>query len=147
MTLILMSTDSDAKTVNKTVQTVKECECKVYGSCSLLAPVMFLKYDSVLTNCNYAYIPDYGRYYFMKSPVMLSGGRCLLGLTVDPLMSHKDGIKNLFCNITRYERTGMTMLADSNIANAGHSIEIINFPDSFIENGVHSYVLSVLGGV
>lgn len=52
--------------------------------------------DGTVTGKNYAYIPDFGRYYFIDPDIRVERtGLTLLQLRVDPLMSFKSGIKDL----------------------------------------------------
>lgn len=147
MTLTLMNNHDDSKKVRKNVTVVTTRECSVYGDCSLLAPTMILKYDSILSSCNYAYIEEFGRYYFMGSPVFMAGGRCLIYLTVDPLMSHSSDIEAIYCNIVRCEQSEISMIPDSDLMTIGNNIEVLDFSEEFTESAQHSYVLAVLGGV
>lgn len=45
--------------------------------------------------CNYLYIRNFHRYYFVKSKVWDTYGNITIECEVDPLMSHKDEIKQL----------------------------------------------------
>lgn len=42
---------------------VKTCELK--NGSSVEDPVLYMVHDATLFNCNYVYIPDFGRYYFI----------------------------------------------------------------------------------
>ena len=146
MTLILYKNKSDAKCVTKDIEQLAELECNVYGDCTILSPTMLLKYASYLAECNYAYIQEFGRYYFTGNPILMNGGRCILPMFVDVLMSHKDGINGIYCNISRCETEGITMIPDSNIGLTGYETNILDFSGSFTQSPFYSYVLGVLGG-
>ena len=52
--------------INKTLGTaiVKTCELK--NGSSIEDPVLYMQHDTSLFACNYVYIPDFGRYYFIS---------------------------------------------------------------------------------
>lgn len=147
MDLSIYINSSDSKVINKSIRQIGDTySCSVYGECTIKQPDLLLTYASQLALCNYAYIADFGRYYFKKDLTLLSGGRCILSLEVDPLMSFASDIGNLNCIINRYEKAGISMLPDSGIAINGNSVEIIHFPNGFELSNTHSVVLGVLGG-
>lgn len=149
MELYLYVNKSDKKVVDKDIQQLGDSlSCSVYGECSILEPDLLLTYDSArrLAQCNYIYIPDFGRYYYKTDLVLVSGNRCILSATVDPLMSFKNGIYNLNCNVARCENYKTTMIPDSNIMTFGTETEVVSFSRAFEWSNNHSYILTVLGG-
>lgn len=52
--------------INKNLGTaiVKTCELK--NGSSIEDPVLYMQHDALLFACNYVYIPDFGRYYFIS---------------------------------------------------------------------------------
>lgn len=124
--------------------------CTLKSACSLLSPVLVLKYNAELAEANYMHLPDpFNRYYFLSPPVVSPGKRMTFSATIDPLMSWADDIKNITCVISRNQtasRTDTRYLTDSNfpvLADAEVHNQI--FLDSTF--GSSSYVLSVVGGV
>jgi hypothetical protein len=55
-------------------------------------PVLIIAGDTIDTNVNYAYIPDLGRYYFVRNKMQVTANRLELDLHVDVLMSFKESI-------------------------------------------------------
>lgn len=136
-----------AEHVNKSIQAVgNSLDCAVYGECSIETPTLLLAYNPILVTCNYAYISEWGRYYYKTDLVTMSGNRCLLTLSVDPLMSFKDGIYGINCNVLRCEDYKISMIPDSNVMVYGSQIEIVSFNEAFVWSNSHSFVLTVLGG-
>lgn len=124
--------------------------CTLKSACSVLSPVLVLKYNADLTEANYVHLPDpFNRYYFLSPPVVSPGKRMTFTATIDPLMSWANDIKNVTCVISR-NRTASTSdrkyLTDSNMPVLSDD-EVHNqiFLDSTF--GSSSYVLSVVGGV
>lgn len=135
------------KDVESTV--IGTSSCNIKSACSLLSPVLVLKYNAEIAKANYMYLPEpFNRYYFLAPPVVSPAKRMTFSATVDPLMSWADAIKNVTCVVSRNETptasdrkyltdTKMPVLSDDEVHN-----EI--FLDSTF--GSSSYVLSVVGG-
>lgn len=68
-----------------------EFECQIKAPSSIISPVIQLSKASNPTNFNYAYIPDWNRYYFI-SDITYGIGLWILSLRVDVLASFKDDI-------------------------------------------------------
>jgi len=147
MTLTLMKNYSDNRVLNKNVVTVVTKDCNVYNDCNIMNPVLLLLYSPEVVDCNYAYIPDWNKYYYVSPPLLINGGRCILSLSEDVLMSHADEIKSLSCTILRNEFGTYSLLPDSNVMIQGEN-EITEYsfsnPFQFYNRG--SYVLQALGG-
>lgn len=56
-----------------------------------------------LTGCNYAYIPDFNRYYFITDIISIRNNIWRLNMQVDVLMSYKNQIKQLNAFVNRNE--------------------------------------------
>lgn len=56
-----------------------------------------------ITDANYMYIPEFGRYYFIRDITIGVTGLYVISSRVDVLMSYKDQILNLECYIERNE--------------------------------------------
>lgn len=147
MNVFLYRNYDESNHVNKNIEQISNSlDCNVYGNCSVETPDLLLTYTSDIANCNYAYIPEWGRYYYKKDCIVMNGNRCILSLEVDPLMSYKDGILNINCNISRCEKYKISMIPDSNVMVYGSQIEIVSFNEAFVWSNTHSFVLTVLGG-
>ena len=72
----------------------------------ILSPVVLLNYNSSYLNANYAYIPEFGRYYYVNDKSVKPGQSITLTMSVDPLMSFKNQIKDCTACITRSESIG-----------------------------------------
>lgn len=68
-----------------------EFECQIKSPSSIISPVIQLSKASSPTNFNYAYIPDWSRYYFI-SDITCGIGLWILSLRVDVLASFKNDI-------------------------------------------------------
>lgn len=71
--------------------------CKLKDNCSIINPIIQIAKESaqawsLLIGFNYAYIPDFNRYYFVRDIVMESNVICSIYLEVDTLASWKSQI-------------------------------------------------------
>ena len=71
--------------------------CKLKDNCSIINPIIQIAKESaqawsLLIGFNYAYIPDFNRYYFVRDIVMESNVICSISLEVDALASWKSQI-------------------------------------------------------
>lgn len=65
-----------------------------------------------ITEANYMYIPEFGRYYFISDITLNHTGLYIISARVDPLMSFKEYIKQLDCFVSRNEYEFFPMLQD-----------------------------------
>lgn len=76
------------------------------GECDLLAPIITFGGSNAFSNLkyfNYAYIPDYERYYFISELNLVANGLIECSMVVDVLESWKDKILQLECVVARNE--------------------------------------------
>ena len=103
----------DSREVDKNINNIVTRNCDVYGDNGLFSPSFLLNYDESLLDKNYVYIPAWGKYYYIVSPLaMTSGGRCIIQCQEDVLMTFRNGIRNLDCYIVRNEKTRNKYLVD-----------------------------------
>lgn len=149
MTLNLMVCTNDNRVINKTPENVKTVNCSVYGDCSMFQPTLLLSYFSGIEKCNYCYIPEWNRYYFVVNSTFSNGKQIILNLHCDVLMSFKPEIEALNCYITRADK-GNKYVSDGNIIISSDTF-VNNFlfdSSPFVDVGRlgGAYVLNVLGG-
>lgn len=78
--------------LNKSLGTPIVKSCSLKDGVSVEDPVIYLGHDATIFVCNYAYIPDFGRYYFVTGKEV-DGKTDYITLHVDVLMSFKNDIK------------------------------------------------------
>ena len=91
MDIKLYYNTSDNKTIRKNLINEFSLTGTLRDSCSLIEPVINIESSNVL-RFNYAYIPDFQRYYFVKEIINLRKNIWTLELEVDTLMSFKGDI-------------------------------------------------------
>lgn len=124
-------------------------DCQIKHPSTLLRPVVTMARESVgdLATVNYAYIPEFSRYYFAKLSVE-EAGIVTVTCEVDPLTSWANQIMGIHCTVARNEFNYNMDLPDPDIpVLAGRNVTYRNFtstPFSPNPQGRH-YVLTVTG--
>lgn len=85
---------------------------------------------------NYAFIPEFNRYYFIDDIIVVNNKLADLVLTVDVLMTYKKGIYGLKCFVERNENQYNELLIDKKrIIEQGLDIEESTVENDFFING------------
>ena len=111
----------------------------------ILNPVITVAYNAYHININYCYIPDFGRYYFIKDYI-IDGDTVTLKLHVDVLYTYRAQILQSQCVAARSSSSYSLGLNDEFIkAENGYRYNFSKFPYTF--GGANScYILTVTGG-
>ena len=98
------------------------------------------------TGYNYAYIPEFGRYYFISDMTAVRDGLWRVSMAVDVLESFKNEIRNLSVIISDSEIAGIDKYMSGDVwkSKVKETTSIINFPNGLSENG--NYILITAGG-
>lgn len=107
-----------AKRINSTAQpsdpAVAEITCRLKDETSVHDPVLELATNNF--GYEYAYISDFGKYYFVRDVVSVANGLVEYHLTEDPLATYKTEIGNTTAHIV-YSSTGYNqMIIDPRLA-------------------------------
>lgn len=113
--------------------------------CDVLNPVIKMAYNAYQVNINYAYIADFGRYYFIEDYV-IEGDTITLHMHVDVLFTYRNTILNSQCVAERSSSAFSIGLNDPFIVpEQGYRYNVSKFPYTF--GGANSsYILTVTGG-
>lgn len=118
MTVIFANITADPLRLDKrpefadAVQT--SLNCQISEPCNVDAPELLLSAQYV-TGFNYAYIPMWGKYYFVGDGTVIDGNRATLPLSVDVLTTNADEIKGLTVRLRRYEKRLTPDMPDNQI--------------------------------
>lgn len=145
MELILYTNSSDDHTVTKNLTQILDITNGVLREeCSIIDPVIKIEglQAGNYANCNYAYIPSFGRYYFVKN-IILKGNLCELHMHVDVLSSFATELKALDAIVSRQEKKYNLYLQDGLFRTYQNPhIQIKQFPVSF---DTFEFIFSVAG--
>ena len=135
MQVILGNTSSDHRKLNKNFNQVLTINAQLKTpENSILNPVSIV--TGLNANINYLYIPQFLRYYYVVDILPMEGGRSQITCKVDPLMSHRDSIKNVGALVARSSSgKGSPYLIDDKIKTLNYdSFSVKKFPNSFLED-------------
>lgn len=116
MQIILYTNFSDNRYLSKNITKIMELSCHVKDACSVESPRVVLTdvLGGKLSICNYAYIQDFTRYYYIKDIVADTAGRIELQLQCDVLMTYAGQIRSINTVVDRQEFVYNKYIADSN---------------------------------
>lgn len=146
MDLRLYYTSDENNKINKSLSNGVILTGTMRDSSSIINPVILVE-GSSFSEYNYAYIPQFDRYYFIKGITNYRNNLWILEFECDVLMSFKSSILNMNCILIETEDKGADRyLADSRVwvAKVKDKTDIINFPNGLLTNG--EYILITAGG-
>lgn len=110
LSITLYTSTADPKEVDKTSKLTQIGSSAITAtpteSIDMLNPQVILNYNASYLGANYAYIPTFGRYYYIDGADVQPGQMITLSMSVDPLMSFRNSIANCMACVTRSESVG-----------------------------------------
>lgn len=142
MTITLYNNSSPPNFINKTIAQVDSMEGTLRSPTSILDPVVTIERSNPV-GFNYAYIPEFNRYYYVTGISSETNGLIAVGMHVDVLMTYKTEIANMDAIIKRQENQ-YNLYLDDGIFKAYQNTKhkLIRFPNGFTE---FSYILALAG--
>lgn len=98
ITIKLYNNTDDPKNLVKNVDVESggiSCECTPYEPVDLLNPSFVLNENSNINSCNYLWVSEWDRYYFIDKITKINGGKQIISAHEDVLMSFQKDIKEL----------------------------------------------------
>lgn len=136
MTIKFYNNLSDKVVVDKNItQLGTDMTGTLRDDCSIVDPVIKVEgiVGSNLASCNYAYISEFGRYYYITN-IVCSGKLFEVHMHVDVLMSYKSGIRSNSAVISRQENNYNLYLQDGVFKTYSQPhIQIAQFPNGFTD--------------
>lgn len=93
MLIKMYDTKCDNNVINKVLENEREFDIKLKDKTDIIAPVIILRSESLILS-NYAYIPEFNRYYFVSKIELFPNGIYNISLRCDVLESFKTEILN-----------------------------------------------------
>ena len=99
MTITLYKCGSERNVINKSLATVVKSATAIEATeiINIETPDVLMDMDVNILGCDYAYINNFSRYYYINSIEVVNGNQVLLHLESDPLMSFKGDILTSKC--------------------------------------------------
>lgn len=145
MNLKLYTNVSEKNCIGKKLINETDFQGVLREQSSIINPVIKVQ-STELPDFNYAYVPDFKRYYFIVGIRNISTNIWELSLGVDVLESFKSSLANQLVILSDTQITGATnyISGDQWVTNVKTNTEIIPFPAGLLEGG--EYILITAGG-
>ena len=145
-TISLFKTASENNRVVKTLTDEKQLSGELRNQTSVLNPSIRIESADNISTYNYAYIPEFGRYYYITDIVSVRTNCWVVSLRCDVLMSYKDEIQGLDVILNNTQETGLSNYLESpnwvNLVKTKTDIKV--FPSGLSEQG--EFILITAGG-
>lgn len=145
MNLSLFVNNSEKNKLDKSLSNELKFNGKLREESSVVNPSIMIQTTNP-SSYNYAYIPEFNRYYFITDMVSVRTGIWEISMHVDVLMSFKDTIKATQVILSDTETTGQTnyMSGEQWATEVKNATTIKMFPHSLPTTG--KYILITAGG-
>ena len=144
MIIVLCNNNSEKNKLHKNITNGHTFTGTLKEETNVTNPVVLMEIENP-TNYNYAYIPEFHRYYFISDFVSVRNGLWRVSMNVDVLASFKNEILESYVLISGSENINNNYLTgDIWKSNVKESTSIINFPTGLSENG--EFILITAGG-
>ena len=142
ITIQLMTNNSDDNVLSKNLTTLSSLNGTLKEQTSILAPVIKIDGDIPLS-CNYMYIPDFNRYYFIDNISSVTSKIFEISGHVDVLKTYENEIRGCTGIIARQENTWNLYIDDGAFKTYQNEIiKLSTFPNGF---DTQEFVLAVAG--
>lgn len=145
-TISLFKTVSENNRVVKVLTDEKHLSGELRNQTSVLNPSIRIESADNISTYNYAYISEFGRYYYITDIVSVRTNCWVVSLRCDVLMSYKDEIQGLNVILNNTQETGLSnYLSSPNWVNLVKTkTDIKAFPSGLSEQG--EFILITAGG-
>ena len=145
MNLSLYINNSEKNKLEKSLSDEFSMSGNLRNESSVVNPRIIVQTDNP-SKYNYAYIPEFNRYYFITDMTSVRTNIWELSMHVDVLMSFKESIKGTQIILSDTETTGQTnyISGEQWVRNVKDTTEIINFPKYLPIKG--EYILITASG-
>ena len=142
MKILLYKTKNANNDLNKTISDKVELVGALRDSSSIIAPSILIQSNPI--GYNYAYIPEFGRYYYIKNITAFRKGAYIVDLKCDVLMSFREEILHMSGVVSRLTDGDDYATRDIK-TKCLETHRRLDFPETpFTRNG--SYILISKGG-
>lgn len=145
MNITLYKNTSPSNVVNKTITQLSSGTCTLKEKTSIVNPVFLLAdIGTHYSDCNYIYVPELNRYYYVLDVIAVRNGVWELHCHVDVLMTYRNEIRSQTCIVERQENISNMYLSDPRLkVQANPYVQQISFPNGF--ESAWTYCLAVVG--
>ena len=142
-TINFMKNSDEVNKINKSPETITTLTGTLKKETSIVNPVILIEYAGTFTNCNYAYIESFSRYYYITDIKNIRENLWEVYMHCDVLKTFSEGILASSGIIARQENSYNLRLDDDCYKCYSDPLIVTKvFPNGFNKQ---SYVLAMLG--
>lgn len=151
MTIEFMLNSAEPQVLEKNPTSIISVEGSLRNDSPISQPSILVEdNDDFITSTNYAYIQEFGRYYYIQEITHVRNKLWIVDMKCDVLMSFSSSIKFSMALIdsTTFEgELGINkyMQADSYLSTIKHKTDIVSFPSGFDSDPY--FILITAGGI
>lgn len=145
MDITLCVNSSEKNKLGKSLSNLSIFSGSLKDETSVTNPVVMMEFENP-TGFNYAYIPEFGRYYFIDDMVSVRTGLWKISMKVDVLESFKNSIRGVSVILSDSTNTGKEEYLPGKVwkTKVKELTDVINFPSGLSDNGY--FILITAGG-
>ena len=145
MDITLCVNNSEKNKLGKYLSNLNVFSGSLKDETSVTNPVVIMELENP-TGFNYAYIPEFGRYYFIDDIVSVRTGLWKISMKVDVLESFKNNIRGIPVILSDSTETGKELYLSGKVwkSKVKELTDIVNFPSGLSDNGY--FILITAGG-
>lgn len=145
MDITLYVNNSEKNKINKTLTQPLPLSGTLRDETSIINPVINFEHEN-LAGYNYAYIPDFNRYYFISEITSVRTGLWRVSMSVDVLESFKTQIMNVpvILSDSENDHGDMYLNGDVWVSKTKETTNIKSFPSGLSDDGY--FILITAGG-
>lgn len=145
MDITLCVNNSEKNKLGKSLSNLNVFSGSLKDETSVTSPVIMMEVENP-TAFNYAYIPEFGRYYFIDDMSAVRTGLWKISMKVDVLESFKNDIRGVSVILSDSTDTGKELYLIGEVwkSKVKELTDIINFPTGLSDNG--HFILITAGG-
>lgn len=131
--------------VNKTLPIGIDCLGVLRDTTDVISPTIIIRVKTPV-KANYAYLPDFGRYYFIDNIRYISGDKAEINLSVDVLKSYESEIMDATATVTCTDTPDKFSSNRESIYNRQPNFEKIEFPNKNLFDGKGTIIMVTIKG-
>lgn len=145
MDIFLFRNDSEVNKIGKSLSNEIHLTGSLREESNVVTPAILIEIDNP-SSYNYAFIPQFSRYYFIKEFVSVRTNLWRIMLESDPLESFKNEILSNSVIISDTEITGAFNYLSGDVwkSSVKESTDIVQFPNGLLNSG--EFILITAGG-
>ena len=145
MEITLCVNNSEKNKLGKTLSNLNIFSGSLKEVTSAINPIVIMELENP-TGYNYAYIPEFGRYYFIDDIVSIRTGLWRISMKVDVLESFKNEIRGIPVILSDSTETGKELYLPGKVwkSKVKELTDIVQFPTGLPDNGY--FILITAGG-